>query len=76
MYLTFTSRHSAVSRISDYAVNWGAGHEGAATSAVQVNGAKTTLAGLPVLPANARYVLHANECFDWGTYAVCSTDLP
>ena len=24
---------------------------------------------LPRLPANARYVLHKNECYDWGTYA-------
>lgn len=24
---------------------------------------------LPLLPANARYVLHENECYDWGTYA-------
>ena len=23
--------------------------------------------GLPALPANGRYVLHQNECFDWGT---------
>lgn len=24
---------------------------------------------LPPLPTNARYVPHANECYDWGTYA-------
>ena len=24
---------------------------------------------LPQLPANARYVAHKNECYDWGTYA-------
>lgn len=24
---------------------------------------------LPPLPRNARYVLHRNECYDWGTYA-------
>lgn len=24
---------------------------------------------LPRLPPNARYVLHENECYDWGTYA-------
>jgi hypothetical protein len=24
---------------------------------------------LTLLPSNARYVLHANECYDWGTYA-------
>jgi hypothetical protein len=23
---------------------------------------------LPALPANARYVAHANECYDWGTF--------
>ncbi len=23
--------------------------------------------GLPALPANARYVYHPNECYDWGT---------
>lgn len=23
---------------------------------------------LPVLPANARYMHHANECYDWGTF--------
>lgn len=23
---------------------------------------------LPKLPSNARYVHHANECFDWGTF--------
>ena len=22
---------------------------------------------LPALPSNARYVLHANACYDWGT---------
>jgi hypothetical protein len=26
-------------------------------------------ARLPPLPPNARYVLHANECYDWGAYA-------
>ena len=24
---------------------------------------------LPPLPANARFVVHKNECYDWGTYA-------
>lgn len=24
------------------------------------------LARLPALPANARYVMHSNECYDWG----------
>lgn len=24
---------------------------------------------LPPLPANARFVLHQNECYDWGTYS-------
>ena len=24
--------------------------------------------GLPDLPANARYVLHQNDCYDWGTF--------
>ena len=23
---------------------------------------------LPVLPKNAKYVYHANECYDWGTF--------
>lgn len=23
---------------------------------------------LPALPSNARYVLHNNECYDWGTF--------
>ena len=23
---------------------------------------------LPPLPTNARYVLHNNECYDWGTF--------
>jgi hypothetical protein len=23
---------------------------------------------LPPLPANARYLFHANECYDWGTF--------
>ena len=23
---------------------------------------------LPVLPPNARYTVHVNECYDWGTF--------
>lgn len=26
------------------------------------------LGGLPELPPHARYVPHANECYDWGTF--------
>jgi hypothetical protein len=26
------------------------------------------LEDMPKLPRNARYVLHKNECFDWGTF--------
>lgn len=40
--------------------------------AVIVNlGPQETLASLalPDLPANGRYMHHANECYDWGTYA-------
>ena len=73
-YIT-PSRVEQINEI-DCGMRWAAGCEGAATPAVQVKGAKTTLAGLPMLPANARYVLHVNECFDWGTYAVCSVYLP
>ena len=38
-------------------------------AAMQRNGTanQTWLAGLPTLPPNARYVLHENECLDWGT---------
>ena len=35
-----------------------------------LNGQSSTNdARLPELPINARYVLHSNECYDWGTYA-------
>lgn len=37
---------------------------------VVLNGMRTLSdARLPQLPSNARYVLHENECYDWGTYA-------
>ncbi len=42
-----------------------------ASSQVSGSGNVTELpsakSGLPLLPSNARYVYHANECYDWGT---------
>ncbi len=35
-------------------------------AALQYNDTVTTN-NLPVLPSNARYVFHENECYDWGT---------
>lgn len=29
--------------------------------------AQPSAMGLPLLPSNARYVYHTNECYDWGT---------
>ena len=34
---------------------------------VQDEGTDSSNIALPDLPANGRYVYHANECFDWGT---------
>ncbi|MEW5312893.1 MAG: hypothetical protein WDW38_004491 [Sanguina aurantia] len=35
---------------------------------VQKFGDASKLLDLPQLPSNAKYVLHANECYDWGTF--------
>ena len=42
--------------------------EGEEGSGVSSGRQPLDLDDLPLLPRNARYVMHANECYDWGTF--------
>ena len=42
--------------------------EGGAVSGASGGRQPLELDDLPLLPRNARYVMHANECYDWGTF--------